>query len=59
MSSESTAPADGNLRGGKVSNGDTRIVQRQSGPRHVREILPAVVWKLLIAREAERAKVQP
>jgi hypothetical protein len=40
-------------------NGNTRIVPRQTGPRHIAPILAEIVWKLIVAREAERAKVQP
>jgi hypothetical protein len=48
----------GDLRGGKVSNGNGRSIVRESGPRHVAEILPQVIWKLIVAREAEREAAQ-
>jgi hypothetical protein len=49
----------GDLRGGKVSNGNGRSIAHESGPRHVAEIIPAIIWKLVITREAARARVQP
>jgi hypothetical protein len=49
----------GDPRGGKVSNGNERSIARESGPRHVGEILDRIIWKLMVARESERAKVQP
>jgi hypothetical protein len=38
-------------------NGNGRMLQRASGPRHVREIIPAILWQLAITREAAGVKV--
>jgi hypothetical protein len=35
------------------------MVQRTTGPRHVREMIPTILWQLAVAREAECAQVQP
>jgi hypothetical protein len=64
MDTQSTAPADGNLRGAayfniEVSNGTAGIVQRGYGPRHIAPIIAKILWKLAVKREAERAKVRP
>ena len=36
-----------------------RYETRTPGPRHVREIVEEILSKLAVARETERAKVQP
>ena len=62
MSAHSAATGEmlgGDLRGGKVSNGNGRSIARESGPRHVAEILDGILWKLMVAREAERAEALP
>jgi hypothetical protein len=59
MRNKSAAPADGNLRGGKTNNGNPRIVQRPTGPRHVGEILAKILSQLTVARETQRAEAQP
>lgn len=62
MNTQSAAPGEmlgGDLRGGKVSNGNGRSIAHESRPRHVAEILPQVIWKVIVARETEREEAQP
>jgi hypothetical protein len=40
-------------------NGNECMLQRTSGPRHIGPILAEIFWRLVVKREAERAKVRP
>jgi len=43
----------------EINNGSARIVQRQTGPRHVGEIIGEIIWQLTVVREAQSAEAQP